>query len=202
MCLAIFASLHANSIGTHGSRNYTGAIATIFVFWFISGLLTNRSLPFALALGVTRRAFYVGSVGLGVGLAAVYALALAVLQAIERATGGWGVHMHFFRVPYILNGPWYLTWLTAFVGLALLYCYGMWFGLIFRRWNLSGLLSFIAAQVVVLTAGALAVTWGHGWHSVDHFFTTISPAGLTAMLACVTAVLVAGGLSTARQLTV
>ena len=25
--------------------------------------------------------------------------------------------LHFFRVPYLLHGPWYLTWLTSFVGL-------------------------------------------------------------------------------------
>jgi hypothetical protein len=33
-----------------------------------------------------------------------------VLQLIERATGGWGLRMEFFRVPYLLAGPWYLTW--------------------------------------------------------------------------------------------
>jgi hypothetical protein len=32
-------------------------------------------------------------------------LALAALQAIERATGGWGLSMRFLRVPYLLP-PW------------------------------------------------------------------------------------------------
>lgn len=201
--LVIFASLHANGIATPAGHDDTGAVATIFVLWFIAGLLTtSRSLPFGLALGVTRRAYYLGSVFLGVTLAAVYGLALAVLQAIERATGGWGVQMHFFRVPYLLDGPWYLTWLTAFVGLALLYCWGMWFGIVYRRWNLLGLLAFIVAQVIVLTAGALAATWTGGWHSIAHFFTTISAAGLTGVLAGLAAALVLGGLSTTRRLTV
>lgn len=203
VCLVIFASLRANGVATPAGHNDTGAVATIFVFWFVAGLLTTtRSLPFGLALGLTRRDYYLGSVFLGVGLAALYGLALAALQAVERATGGWGLQMHFFRVPYLLDGPWYLTWLTAFVSLALLYCWGMWFGLVYRRWNLPGMLAFIAAQVIVLTVGAIVATWANGWHSIAHFFTTISAAGLTGMLAALAAALVLGGLSTARQLTV
>ena len=67
--------------------------------------------------------------------------------------------MGFFRVPYILDGPWYLTWLTSFVVLTLLFVYGMWFGLVYRRWSLVGLVAFIAGQVTVLLAGALVATW-------------------------------------------
>ena len=33
-------------------------------------------------------------------LGVVYGLALTVLQATERATGGWGDGLHFFRVPW------------------------------------------------------------------------------------------------------
>ncbi|HEY3843104.1 MAG TPA: hypothetical protein VGL48_07610 [Acidimicrobiales bacterium] len=203
ICLAIFGSLHASGIGTHGNHYYAGGIATIFVVWFIAGIqTTSRSLSFALALGATRRAYYLGSITLGVTLAAVYGLGLAGLQAVERTTGGWGLRMHFFRVPYLLDGPWYLTWCTSLVGLALLYCWGIWFGLVYRRWNLAGLLAFIATQIAAFTAGALAVTWTGGWHSLDRFFTAISAAGLTGFLAALAAALIVGGLSTARRLTV
>lgn len=203
ICLVIFASLHASGIGTHGSHYYAGGVGTIFVAWFIAGMqTTTRSLPLGIALGATRRAYYLGSVTLGVVLAAVYGLGLAALQAVERATGGWGLRMHFFRVPYILDGPWYLTWCTTFVVLALLYCWGMWFGLVYRRWNLVGLLAFIVVQIAALTAGSLACTWTGGWHNLDHFFATISAAGLTGLLAAMAAALIAGGFSTVRRLTV
>jgi hypothetical protein len=31
------------------------------------------------------------------------------------------MHTGFFRVPYILQGSWYLTWLTSFVTLTLVF---------------------------------------------------------------------------------
>ena len=122
----------------HSSHRYVGGLAAIFVLLFVLGLQSvARSVPFGLALGLSRRSYYLGTVGLALTLAAVYGLALTVLQVVERATGGWGMKMGFFRVPYILQGPWYLTWLTSFVALALLFVYGMWFGLVYRRWPWS-----------------------------------------------------------------
>jgi hypothetical protein len=129
-------------------------------------------------------------------------LALAALQGIERATDGWGAHMHFFQVPYILAGPWYLTWLTSSVALALLFVYGMWFGIVFRRWNLPGLVAFIVAQMGVVLAAVLQVLWANAWSGVGHFFTGLTAAGLTGLLAGLAALLLAGGRATIRRATV
>ena len=114
---------------------------------------------------------------LAVSLAAVDGLALAVLQVIEQATGGWWVGLHFFRVAYILPGPWYLTWLTSFVGLTLVFVYGMWSGLVYRRWNLLGLLAFIAAPATIAVAGVVAATQAHAWTAIGRFFTTLTRPG-------------------------
>ena len=156
--------------------------------------------PYAGLDAVARQRFYDWL--LAVTLAAAVGLALTVLQAIERATGGWGVAMHFFRVPYILDGPWYLTWLTSFVALALLFVYGMWFGIVYRRWNLAGPVTFIAAQVTVLLAVALLITWIHAWPGTGRFFTALSAAGLTGLLAVLAAALLAGGYATIRRATI
>ena len=125
-----------------------------------------------------------------------------MLQLIERATGGWGLRMEIFRVPYLLAGPWYLTWLTSFVGLALMLAWGMWFGIVYRRWNLAGLLSFIAAQVLALAAVLLIIGAAHRWAGVGHFFTTLTIGGLTGLLAAAAVALLAGGYGTVRRLTV
>jgi hypothetical protein len=185
------------------SHRYVGGLASIFVIGFILGAQSvARSLPFGLALGLSRRSYYIGTALLAVALAAIVAVVATVGQAIERATDGWGLAMGFFRVPYILDGPWYLTWLTSFVALTLLFVYGMWFGLVYRRWSLVGLAAFLAAQITVLLIGALAATWTHAWHEIGHFFTALSAAGLTGPLAALTAVLLAGGFTTMRRITV
>ncbi len=182
----------------------TGALGAIYLFFFIAGVFSiGRSLPFAFALGVGRRSYYAGTALLAVSLAAVYGLALAMLHVIEQATGGWGVGLHFFRVAHILPGPWYLTWLTSFVLLTLMFIYGMWMGLIYRRWNLIGLLAFIAALVIVLVPGVVITSHAHAWPAIRHFFTTsLTAVGLTGLLAALTAVLVAGGYATMRRVTV
>jgi hypothetical protein len=194
----------ADAEGGGGSAQVaTGAVAAIYVFFFAVGILNiGQSLPFAFALGVSRRSYYAGTVLLAVSLAAVYGLALAVLQVIEQASGGWGVGLHFFRVAYILPGPWYLTWLTAFVLLALMFVCGMWVGLIYRRWGMLGLLAFAVPLVIALVVGVVAISHAQAWPALGQFFTTLSTAGLTGLLAALAAVLVAGGYATMRHVTV
>ena len=83
-----------------------------------------------------------------------------------------------------------------------MFVYGIWFGLVFQRWSLIGLGVFVGAQVIVLTAGALAVTGTDAWPSVGHFFTTFSAAGLTGVLAALAVGLAAAGLAMIRRATV
>jgi len=188
---------------SHGQVAYTGALASIYLVLLVAGAMNiSRQLPFALALGVSRRSFYAGTALLSVVLAAVYGLALTALQLIERGTGGWGQNMKFFRVPYLLAGPWYLSWLTSFVVLALMLAWGMWFGIVFRRWNVIGLLSFVAVQVLALTAALLIIGGRDDWHAVARFFNTLTIEGLTGLLAALTVVLLAGGYATVRRLAV
>ena len=56
-------------------------------------------------LGVSRRTYYLGTALLVAALGDVYGPGLTVLQAVERATGGWGLSLHFFRVPWSPSSP-------------------------------------------------------------------------------------------------
>jgi hypothetical protein len=203
--LAIFRLFPGQSGVPAGNNAYhaTGAVSVIYIFFFIMGITSAaQSLPFGLALGVSRRSYYTGTALLAVTLAAADGLVLTVLQAIERATGGWGEAMHFFRVPYILVGPWYLTWLTSFVGLALLFIYGMWFSIVYRRWRMSGTLAFLAAQVTVVLAIVLLIIRTDAGPGIARFLTGLPAAGLTGLLAALAALLFAGGYATIRRVTV
>lgn len=196
--LAIAGLVPPNPRGYH-----TGGLLTIYAFLFVAGTLSmTRSLPFGLVLGVSRRSYYLGTSLLILALAAGYGLALTVLQAIERATGGWGLTVHFFRIRWLLDGPWYLTWLTSGVLLVLFFLYGMWYGLVYRRWSLTGLVSFIGAQFLVALAIVAVVSWTHTWPALGRFFTQLTAPTLTGLLAALVAVMALGGFSTMRRVTI
>ncbi len=162
----------AVTVARGGATNFRDGLVIIFGLFFVMGVQRIGGwLPFGLALGVTRRSFYAGTALLGVSMSLVSGLVLAGLQAIERATGGWGLSVTFFRVPYVLDGPWYTTWLTSFVGLSALFVYGMWYGIVNRRWGTLGLIAFLAVQVLVV----LAVTFAYSRAGVGPL--RLRPAG-------------------------
>ena len=188
--------------GATGNDSLRGMLAGFFFCFGGLWAMTARSLPFGLALGVSRRSYYTGSMLLCLSLAAGDGLVFAVLQVIEGATGGWGMGMYFFRVPHILAGPWALTWLTSFVFLALMSAYGMWSGMIYRRWNHVGLLVFAAAHIIVLLTAVLVITWTHAWPHRAHAVAELTPAELIGFLAPLAAAMFAGGYATLRHVTV
>jgi hypothetical protein len=187
------------------SHEAAGYLLSIFIYFAILGMQAiGRSLPFGLTLGASRRSFYSGTALLGMALALVWGLVLTALQAIERATGGWGLSMHMFRVPYLLNGPWYATWLTSFVGLSALFAYGMWHGIVYHRWGMLGTLAFIAAQVLIVVAGGVAAASEH-WHfqsAAGGSSAGLTALGLTGVVAALAVLLLAGGHATIRRATV
>jgi hypothetical protein len=189
------------AVSRAGNRYLFGVV----IYFAILGMQTiGRSLPFALTLGASRRSFYSGTALLGMTLALVSGLVLTMLQAIERATGGWGLSLQFFRVPYLLNGPWYVTWLTSFVGLSAVFAYGMWYGIANTRWGLLGTLAFIAVQVVLVVAGVVVGSFEH-WHVLSRAGGSsagLTALGLTGVIAALAVLLLAGGHATIRRATV
>jgi hypothetical protein len=190
-----------------GGDHFRGGVVVIFGMFFVTGVQrVGRWLPFGLALGATRRSYYAGTALLGVSMSLVSGLVVAGLQATERATGGWGLSITFFRVPYLLDGPWYATWLTAFVGLSALFVYGMWYGIVNRRWGTLGLLAFVAVQALIAFAVAFAYTRSSGGplllRPADGHPATLSALDLTGVIAALTVACLAGGHATIRRVTV
>jgi hypothetical protein len=193
----------ALAVPTSSRGIYTGGLVSLYVFMLLCGSLSmTRSLPFGLMMGISRRTYYAGTALLVLTLGVVYGLGLTLLQAIERATNGWGLNLHYFRIPWIMDGPWYETWLTSFVLLVAFVLYGMWYGLVFRRWSVPGLVTFVAAQIVVALLAVVAVSATHSWSGVGHFFTTVTALALTGVLAVVALAMGFGGLTTVRRVTI
>ncbi|MBS2962936.1 hypothetical protein KGA66_07770 [Actinocrinis puniceicyclus] len=195
----------AVTAGRARGHDAAGYLASFFIYFAVLGVRTiGRSLPFSLTLGASRRSFYCGTALLGMALALACGLVLTALQAVERATGGWGLSVRFFRVPYLLDGPWPATWLTSAVGLFALFVYGMWCGIVYSRWGLLGTLAFIAMQALVVAAGVVVVTFDHWhlWSAAGGSLVGLTGLGLTGVIAALTVLLLAGGHATIRRVTV
>ena len=193
----------ALAVPTSPDGIYTGGLVSLYIFMLLCGSLSmTRSLPFGLMMGISRRTYYAGTALLVLTLGVVYGLGLTLLQLIERASNGWGLNLHYFRIPWILNGPWYETWLTSFVLLVAFVLYGMWYGLVFRRWSVPGLVAFIAAQILVALLAVIAVSATGSWSGVGHFFTTVTALAVTGVLAVIALAMGFGGLTTLRRVTI
>lgn len=187
----------------HDSHRWVGGLAGAFFVVFVLGVqAVARALPFAMALGVSRRTYFLGAASLASALGTCFGLVVVIGQIAERATGGWGMDMDYFRVPGVLDGAWWQSWLTAAAAFVLLFAYGMWYGLVYRRAGLVGTAAFGAGQAMVLALLAAITTWVHGWTQIGHFFASGAAAASPAILAGIAAILLAGGLATVRRLAV
>lgn len=196
--VAIFAVIPRQQSG-----GTTGAVSVIFVFMVIAGTLSvTKFLPFAFALNISRRRYFLGTVFLVICLSAVHAVILTVLRQLESATNGWGVDVHFFRVSWLLDGTWDAALLTNFVLLVFCWLAGMWFGLLYSRFKVPGLLVFGAVLALLVLAFVALVSWTGRWAAVGHFFSGVTPVGAVGLVALIAVVLALGGYGTIRRITV
>jgi len=197
--LAIFAVIPL----TQPAGNFTYALVAIYIFMAVIGVqAATRFLPFAFTLGVSRRSYFLGTIALVLALTLVYSLLLTGLWALEGVTNGWGLQLHFFRVRWVLDGPWYQVLLTNFVLLTLVPLFGLWCGLIYRRFGLVGTVVFFAVLTVIPVGAAMIVTWRQDWPAVGDFLTDLNMLAASSLLAIVAAVIAVGGYGTIRRLTV
>jgi hypothetical protein len=177
-------------------------IAFCIAFAIRASLRIKRTFPVALALGLTRRSYYTNTVLLGAGLSVIYGLALAVLQVAELATRGWGIAVYQFWQPWILQGPWYLSWGPWSAMLVLMFVYGIWWGIVYWRWQVPGIMAFTTANVVIVVAGILLIAKANAWQGILHVASALGPAGLTAAPALLALLLCIGGYAVIRRTTV
>jgi hypothetical protein len=203
--LILSLALILSAVTASRSHLASGYLLSLFIYFGVQGMrVIGRTLPFGLMLGASRRSFYSGTALSGLAVALVSGMLVAALQAIERATGGWGLSMRLFRVQYLLDGPWYATWLTAAVGLFALFVYGMWHGIVYTRWGPLGTIAFLTAQAL-LVAGWGVLAHDEHWRflaTADGSSAGLTALGLTGVVAALAVLLLAGGQATIRRVTV
>jgi hypothetical protein len=188
---------------TQPAGDFTGALISIYIFMAVIGVqAATKFLPFAFTLGVSRRTYYLGTVLLVVGLCLVYAVVLTVLWWVEGLTGGWWMQLHFFRVPWILDGPWYQVLITNFVLMTLVFVFGLWAGLIYRRFALIGSVIFFGCLSLIVVLGVMVITWRGAWVAFGSFVANLDILAASSLVAVLAVLAGLGGYLTIRRITV
>jgi hypothetical protein len=146
---------------------WTGGISTIYIGSFVSFVIVmTQWLPFALGLSMTRARFYGSTALVAAGQSAIFALALAFLLGVERATDGWGVGLRFFGPTGITADSTAAQSVVYAVTLLAFSFWGMVWALVYRRWGQAGLLAAAVGGGLVVGLGVVILTRPGVWGSV------------------------------------
>ena len=193
----IFAALHSNAI----EADFTGGLLSLYVVQFIVfAQLFTRGFQFAINLSITRRAYYLGTWLVVLVLSIGNAIALTMLEAVENATGGWGVDLPFFGISFMDTGnvvTQVLVYAGPFVvsgGIAAVY------GLIGKRWGSNGVWTAVLLSVVVPGLLIALISRQDWWVPIWDWVTDQSSTALFALWPSLVAIVCAvGGLLVARR---
>lgn len=178
-----------------GSAGFTtGGLTALYVVVGITQLTAmTQFFPLALGLSLTRREFYAGTWLFVLLQSVAYAVVLTIALVAERATGGWGVGLGFFRFGVPADaGPLVAPLIFAAALLALAGIGGA-FGVLFKRCGQLGVWAAILGLVLALTATAAYIGWRGAWPQVIDAFVDPAPSALIGYPLLTAVVLAAAG---------
>ncbi len=183
-----------------GGMVYSGAGQAVMWYFLVLGVQSlTLTFPFSQGMSVSRRNFYVGTLGLFAVVALVISGLYVVLAFIEQATNGWGVNGRMFALPWIADGPWYEPFTFYFIAMVLLFMIGFWTATVYKRWQVMGMVvTWVSVAAVLLGLVALA-TWTDSWPAVGLWFASQTPMAVSAWAALGCVVLAGGSYLTLRK---
>jgi hypothetical protein len=157
----------------------TGGLSSIYVLVLIFASQSITQLfPFALGLSVTRRTFYTAIWLFVLAEAVVFSVLLYLLKLVEDATGGWGIALHFYALPFLAERNGLLQILVYLGPFILVSAIGIFCGVVLRRWGLNGILALSAAALLAGGVAATLITWLDRWRAVADWFADQSTVNL------------------------
>lgn len=186
--LALFAV-----VGTGDEGTSIGAAMALYIALGITHLQTmTQSFPFALGMSVTRRTFYAAVALLVTAQSVGYGLLLMLLARLEVATGGWGIDLAVFALPFLPQDDPLVLWLAFAVPLLATCALAVFLGGVFVRWGPPGVWAVLLGGAVVLVGVAALIGWLDAWAAVGTFLASRSPVTLAAGYPLVLALLLGG----------
>ncbi|GAA1250282.1 hypothetical protein GCM10009676_41140 [Prauserella halophila] len=184
-----------------GEPAITGALVSVYIVTLVTHIQTmTQMFPFALGISVTRRDFVAAAGLVVVGQALLYGVIIWVMALIEGATGGWGLGLAMFDLPFLQESN-VVTQVLVYAGPFLLLSFaGLWAGIVFHRWGQLGVW-VLGLALGALLVGLMALVGSQGWwQQVFDFFaetpTLLMFAGYPTLIA---AILAAATYATSRR---
>lgn len=179
LSLGFMIALMASLDDAQRAKVTTGGLSWLYVIVFIRFIVVmTQWFPFAVSLNVTRSRFFAATSLVAAGKAVAYGTALVALLALERATGGWGVSLRFFGLPFLeTDGPasQLLAYAAPLVALSYL---GTAIGVVFQRWGQAGVVAAATLCLAVIGAVTVVVTWRRWWSAVGDWLVAQTPLTL------------------------
>ena len=116
------------------------------------------------------------------------AVAAVLLLLLESVTGGWGVEMHYFHLPYLNDGSLIEQLCIYFVVLVNMYFLGFVSGSIYRRFGRAGTLLFFLIVFLLMSIFSLVWTYLRWWGAFFHWFSQFTAFELALLLLPLTAI--------------
>jgi hypothetical protein len=171
--------------------SYSGASFYIFIYMLVLAIqMFSITFRFALGLGVTRRDYWLGSALTFVIVAAMFAIGITILGAIERATDGWWLGGRMFSAVYF-GDEWWQRLLVFFFGLLFFLFFGSFIAAVYVRWKATGMIVLFGGLGLLIIAGIAWFSFTHTWNSFGDAFagaTGLSIASWALIPAAVSAI--------------
>lgn len=195
---AVIWALIPDSVGV----KYSGAGQAVMWYFFGLGIQSlTLSFPFSQGLSVSRRNFFLGTVGLFTLLAAAIAALYVVLGIIEKATNGWGLQGQMFALEWVAEKSWFIQWFFYFVLMMFLFLLGFWAATVYKRWQATGVLVMTLSAAVLLVGAAALITLQGWWPAVGAWIIALTPLTLGVVAFVLVLVLGAAAYLTLRRAT-
>jgi hypothetical protein len=173
-----------------GDDGVTGGVLALYITVLVVFVqAVTQLMPFAMGISLSRRSYFLGTCLVGVGMALGFGVALALLDAVESVTGGWGVGLHFWT-PSLLDVDGFLPQVAASgAPMLALIAAGVGMGVVSKRWGPNGVWGLVIGSIVVLGAAAVLVTWMGAWLDLGRWLADQSLMTLAVGLPLALAVL-------------
>ena len=159
-----------------------GVLALYFTVLVVFTQAVTQLLPFAMGISLSRRTFFLGTALVAVVQSLLYGVAIAVLVAIENATGGWGSGLNYWAPGPFEVSNFFLQVLTSGAPMLAFAFVGVGIGIVHKRWGQAGTWGLIIATMVVFGGLAILVTWLEAWPAIGSWFADQSLVTLTVGL--------------------